>query len=473
MRDVVTTRRFAERHPDLGGCRVLVIGAGVSGAAAARLAASRGAKVTVADRRDTDALPATEELRNAGIEVRGGGHPVSLASSADLVVISPGVRGDEPVVRACRDAGVPVWGEVELAARFCTGRIVGITGSNGKSTTTSMTGCILRTAGVAGGTGGNLAVPLSDLLSEDAPDAVHAVELSSFQLESVEAFRADVAVLLNLTPDHLDRYPDLDAYGRAKARLLETQSEEGDAILNADDPESRRFERDVRGRTWWFSTRREVEAGAFLRDGVLWLRAPGGDETVIEAAALPVRGEHNVANALAAALACRLVASCPASALAAGLRAFRPLDHRLQRVGEIGGVAFYDDSKATNVDAALRALESFRPGTVHLILGGKDKGGDWDAMVGPVRRFARRVLLVGEAAPAIAAALPDDVEAIDCGTVPAAVREGLAGAAEGDTVLLAPACASFDQYPNFEARGRHFREAVEACIARRGGGHGR
>ncbi len=459
---------LSRKEPRLAGLRALVVGLGRSGLAAARLLASKDARVTVADRRASAELgKAAEEAAAAGALLLCGGHPPALADGADLIVVSPGVSADEPILARARELELPVWAEVELAFRFCHGGILAVTGSNGKSTTTSMAGAILREAGVPGGTGGNLGTPFAELLPLDGPSAVHALELSSFQLEAIDAFRAETALLLNLSPDHLDRYPSYDAYAAAKARLLEAQNASGNAILNADDAESERFRASVRGRLRLFSTRREVEDGAFLRRGVLVLRLDGREEEILPASELRVPGEHNVANALAAALACRL-AGCQTAAIARALRAFRALPHRLQHVGTLDGVEFYDDSKATNLDAAERALAAFPPGRVLLILGGKDKGADWPALAPRVREHARCVLLVGQAAPAVRAGLEGTVPLFDCRTVGRAVRAGYERARPGDVVLLAPGCASFDQYRNFEERGDDFRRAVEALLP--GGG---
>jgi UDP-N-acetylmuramoylalanine--D-glutamate ligase len=370
------------------------------------------------------------------------------------------VPAEAALLVEARRIGVPVWGEIELAWRFCRGRILGITGSNGKSTVTSMAGTILREAGVPGGTGGNLGEPLADLLDRDGPQAVHAVELSSFQLETIECFRAAGAVVVNLSPDHLDRHLSFEAYIRAKSRLLETQEPSGFAVLNADDPESIRLRGAVRGRLHLFSTRTAVERGGSLREGVLRLALDGGEEELMDAAELPVPGEHNHANALAAAVACRLL-GCPREAIVRGLRGYRALPHRLEHVATVAGVAFFNDSKATNLDATCRALESFPPGRVHLILGGRDKGADWESVAPKVGGRARRVLLVGEASGAIRAALAGHVPIEECVTVPAAVGTGLRGARPGDVVLLSPGCASFDQYRNFEERGEDFRRAVQ------------
>jgi UDP-N-acetylmuramoylalanine--D-glutamate ligase len=456
----VTMTPLALRDPMLADLRVLILGLGRSGLAAARLAAARGARVQIADRRTEEELgPYVAAARALGAEVRTGGHPEELARSADLLVASPGVPITADVIVEARRRGVPVWGEEELAFRFLRGRVLGITGSNGKSTTTSMAGAILRKAGIPGGVGGNLGTPLSDLLALDEPGAVHAVELSSFQLQTIEAFRASVAVVLNLSPDHLDRHATYEAYGRAKARLLETQESGDHAVLNADDPESARFRPFVHGSVHLFSTRSEVDSGAFLAEGRLMLRTAGGDEGILDARDLPVPGEHNLANAMAAALACRL-AGCRAEAIGSALSEYRALPHRLEHVRTLDGVAFYNDSKATNLDATIRAIESFPAGRIHLILGGKDKGADWASLAPLARARVRRVLLVGQAADAVRRGLGDAVSLVDCGTVGAAARAGFEGAAPGDVVLLAPGCASFDQYRNFEERGEDFRRAV-------------
>ncbi len=264
---VMQKRRLTSRDPDLAGLRVLIVGAGRSGLAAARLAIGKGARVTLCDRQ-TEARIAAADLEGArrlGVDVRAGGHSPELADESDLLIVSPGVRSDIELLSRARELDLPVWGEIELAARFCRGRIVGITGTNGKSTVTTMIGGILRGAGVAGGTGGNLDRPFADLLDEDSPQARHALELSSFQLETVQTLRPDVAVLLNLSPDHLDRYASFEEYARAKVRLLELQDAEGYAVVNADDRESDRARAAVRGRLQLFSTRGEVAPGAFLR----------------------------------------------------------------------------------------------------------------------------------------------------------------------------------------------------------------
>jgi len=470
MNATMTKPDFSRVDPELGGRTVLVVGLGRSGLAAARLALGRGARVIV-----TDHKPVTElgdrpsELLRAGAEVHAGGHAGELVSRADLVVVSPGVPPEIELLERARQRGLPVWGEVELAARFCRGHVVAITGSNGKSTVTSMVGGILRSAGLPGGTGGNLGRPFADLLELDSPSAWHALELSSFQIETLTSLRPDVAVLLNLSPDHLDRYPSVDEYARAKGRLFSLQEPGAEAVLNADDRASDRFRGLVRGRLSEFSLRAEPTRGAFLRQGRLVLRTEHGSEDLLAAHELGVRGEHNVANALAAALAARF-AGCSSGVIADGLRTFVSLPHRLEYVSEISGVTFYNDSKATNPDSPAQALTAFEPGRIRLILGGRDKGADWNALVPLIGQRVARVLLVGEAAGDLARRLSGVVPTLDCRTVEQAVSTGFAEAVAGDVVLLSPGCASFDQYRNFEERGSDFRRVVVALAARE---HGR
>jgi UDP-N-acetylmuramoylalanine--D-glutamate ligase len=468
MSVTMARRELSLRDPDLGGLRVLVVGLGNSGLAAARLVRDRGGDVRVTDAKaEPEIADAVRAARDLGADVRVGGHPPELAEAADLVVVSPGVPVGIDLLRRARELELPVWGEIELAARFCRGRVIGITGSNGKSTVTSMVGTILRGAGIEGGTGGNLATPFCELLEQDSPQACHSIELSSFQLETVESLKADVAIVLNLSPDHLDRYDSFEAYGRAKARLFELQEPGAHAVLNADDPSGERFRDAIRGRLNLFATRDEVERGAFLREGRLILRTEHGDDDLMSAAELPVPGLHNTANALAAALACRLV-GCSAESIVEGLRAYRALPHRLERVGEIRGVVFYNDSKATNPASTACALESFEPGRVWLILGGRDKDADWSPLVPLVRRYARQLLLVGEAAVDLEVKFAGAAPIEHCGSVTRAAVCALESAGAGDVVLLSPGCASFDQYRNFEDRGEDFRIAVGALATREG-----
>jgi len=450
---------IAHHVPELEGRCVLVLGAGRSGLAAAALTRRHGANVVVADLRSAEQLAAEERrLHQIGASLHAGGNPASLAADCDLVIVSPGVPLQIELLDAVRRRGVAIWGEVELAARFCRGRVVGITGSNGKSTVTSMLGAILRGAGIPGGTGGNLDTPFCELLDSDSADAVHAVELSSFQIDSLDAMRPNVAVLLNISPDHLDRYGSYEEYARAKVRLFDLQDVGDVAIVNADDPECARFVQGTRAQLNEFSTRREVDNGAFLRRGRLIVRTARGEADILGVEELPVPGVHNQANALAAALAAYRV-GCTPEAIAGGLRGFRPLAHRLEHVGDIGGVSFYNDSKATNPASTLCALDAFPVGTVHLILGGRDKGADWSELAGRLCSDVRQLLLIGEAAPRLEQILPD-VTCVQCGDIETALRTGFDDADTGHVVLLSPGCASFDQYRSFEARGDDFRRCV-------------
>ncbi|MDH3628392.1 MAG: UDP-N-acetylmuramoyl-L-alanine--D-glutamate ligase [Acidobacteriota bacterium] len=450
---------------ELAGTRVLIVGLGSSGLAATRLAARLGARVTLNDQRDEgDAPDLASDL--AGIDVRRvlGGHPLSLLDDCDLIVVSPGVPMAIPLLQTALAGDIPVWSEIELASRVCRGRVIAVTGSNGKSTVTTMIGSILSAAGIVGGVGGNLATPFSTMLQQDGPDVVHSLELSSFQLETTHTLEADVAVLTNFTPDHLDRYDDLAAYGAAKSRLFAMQSPEGVAVFNADDEEWPRFSPAVRGRMSSFSVADRDDADAIVLDRKLVLREDGGHVTICGIDELTVVGSHNVANALAAVIACHHVGVQPAT-IRAGLLAYRPLPHRLEPVRTMGGVDFYNDSKATNPDAAIRAIEAFPDRRIHWILGGKDKDGDWNPVVELLARRECRVLLIGDAAEMLAKRIGTAAPLIRCGSMDVAVRQAAALAAAGDVVLLAPGCASFDQFLNFEDRGEQYRMLVQALTS--------
>jgi len=454
--------RLNAHRPDLSDLRVLVVGCGRSGLAAARLAAERGAQVVLTDSRsEQELVAAAGQARDLGATLRLGGNPPELAGSADLIVLSPGVPQGIPLIQRARELDLPVWSEIELATRFHCGRVIGVTGSNGKSTVTTMIGEIAAGAGLRTKVGGNLDRPFAELVDPDADDALYVLELSSFQLETTHSLRADVAVLLNLSPDHLDRYTDMTAYADAKARLLQMQDEGASTVLSADDLASRRFDERVRGTLHLFSTRGPVERGAFVREDRMILRTDHGEEEVLDLGSLRLPGEHNRANALAAGLAARLV-GCSVEAIVRGLTQYRALPHRLEHVCSVSGIEFYNDSKATNPESAACALTSFESGRVHLILGGKEKGADWTELISLIGRHARRVLLVGDASEFLAQRLRGIVPCVACETIPRAVRCGFDGAQDGDVVLLSPGCASFDQYRNFEERGEDFRQAARA-----------
>jgi UDP-N-acetylmuramoylalanine--D-glutamate ligase len=403
-----------------------------------------------------------QRLREAGCALELGGHLNQTFLKQDLIIPSPGVPASLPGLVAARQAGIPIWSEIELAGRFLKGRLVAITGSNGKTTTTSLLGHILATAGPVPIVAGNIGTPLISRVEESADRSVTVAEVSSFQLEWINTFRPDVAVLLNLTPDHLDRHSSFDNYCRTKARLFENQTERDAAVLNADDPVSGRLA-PAGPRNIWFSRRRRVATGAFVSDERIFWREAGVQIAMFSRGDIPLRGEHNVENVLAAAAAARLVGISP-EAIAAGVRSFRGVEHRLERVADMGGVQFFNDSKATNVDATLKALQAFSGG-LFVILGGKDKGASYEPLVETLRERAKLVLLIGAAAEKIASEIGAAVPIEHAGTLERAVALAWERARAGDTVLLAPACASFDQFENYEHRGRMFKQLVHALQA--------
>ncbi|HVA95021.1 MAG TPA: UDP-N-acetylmuramoyl-L-alanine--D-glutamate ligase [Candidatus Dormibacteraeota bacterium] len=446
---------------ELAGKRVLVVGLARTGVATALFCAARGARVTATEERPELQMAETAaKLRAAGVTLELGGHGAKTFVEQDLIVPSPGVPPSMTALAGARAAGIPVWSEIELAWRFLRGRLVCITGSNGKTTTTSLIGHILETAGLPVQIAGNIGTPLISRVDVSSDSGYTVVEASSFQLESIAAFRPDVAVLLNITPDHLDRHGSLEAYAGAKARIFENQGEEDAAIVNADDEAASQYA-PSRPRLFWFSRKKRVLSGCFLRgdeNDEIVFRSDGMETVLLHRSDIGLRGEHNVENVLAAAAAARLVGVAPA-AIAAAVRSFAGVEHRIEYVDTISGVEYFNDSKATNVDATVKALDAF-PGNVLLILGGKDKGSDYAILRDALRRHARMVLLIGSAAEKIEAQLGGVVPAERAGTMARAVEIAAQRAQLGDTVLLAPACASFDQFESYEHRGRVFKQLV-------------
>lgn len=444
---------------DFRGLKVAVLGLASSGLAAVELLVSQGTSVIAVDAKPLEQLPgAAQALARLGVPFRLQS-PEALAG-AECVVISPGVPADLEILSQARRRGVAVIGEVELAFRFLQGEIIGITGSNGKTTTTALVGHLLQQCGIPAQVGGNIGtVPASAMVRSSRPGQWNVLELSSFQLETIQQFRARIGVALNVTEDHLDRHGSFERYAAAKARLFENQTAEDWAVLNADDPVTRGYASMTAARALWFSLTRRVEPGAWLEQGVLML----GGEPLLPASEVPLRGRHNLENILAASLAAFL-AGAPASGIAGAIRTFRAVEHRLEYVNTIHGVAYYNDSKATNVSSAVKAVEALE-GPLWIILGGKDKGGSYAPLAEALRNKARAALLIGEAAPLIARAFEGIIPIVPCGTLEAAVAFAAENARSGDTVLLAPACASFDQFENYEHRGRVFKQLV-ARLAR-------
>ncbi len=447
---------------DLKNKRALVVGLGKSGMAAALFLKQRGARVTVSDTRSAREL-ATQipALLEAGIMVESGGHGLLTFGRQDLIVVSPGVPLETPEVAQALAIGLPVIGELELASRFLAGKVVAITGSNGKTTTTTLVGRMFADAGLPALVGGNIGLPVIELVGESTPETWDILEVSSFQLETVEKFRPRIAMVLNITPDHLDRHKTFERYAAAKARITQAQTAEDYLVLNAEDKAAQMVAAKTRAQIYWFSSTRQIKQGAFVHgESVFFLSREGGKpEAVLPVAEIPLKGAHNVENVLAAVCAGRL-AGIAAESIRATVAGFEAVEHRLELVRTVAGVDYYNDSKATNVDATMKALASFARG-VHVILGGKDKDSDYTQLAPLLRERAVAVYLIGTAAEKIERELAGVVKMVKAGTVVAAVASAAAAAKAGDVVLLAPACSSFDQFENYEHRGRVFREAVE------------
>jgi UDP-N-acetylmuramoylalanine--D-glutamate ligase len=446
---------------ELKGKRVLVVGLGKSGLEAALFLRRRGAQVTVSDVRSAEALAKDiPALLEEGIMVEAGGHGLLTFRRQDLIVVSPGVPLDTPELVQARGFGRTVIGELELAAHFLKGRMLAITGSNGKTTTTTLVGEILKEAGLPTLVGGNIGVPVVALIDESTPDTWSVLEVSSFQLESTVEFRPAIAVILNITPDHLDRHGSFENYARAKERIFAAQDAQDALVLNADnEPAAEAASRSI-SRVYWFSAEHPVEQGAWLEDGYVVFRGARDApiEKVMPLAGITLKGAHNVENVLAAVVASRL-AGAPFQAIRSAIQKFHAVEHRLEYVATCNGVEFYNDSKATNVDATAKAIAAF-PGGIHLILGGKDKGSDYRVLSDLLRQRVRAVYTIGSAAAKIESHLRGIVPLHPCETLDKAVAAAADAARPGEIVLLAPACSSFDQFESYEHRGRIFKELV-------------
>jgi UDP-N-acetylmuramoylalanine--D-glutamate ligase len=432
--------------------KTLVLGAAKSGVASANFLARRGEEVVLADNNPEPNLPYELE---GNVTRAFGREDVGLLDDVKLIVLSPGVPASIALLHEARIRGIRVIGEIELAWQHLRGSVIAITGSNGKSTTTALIGEILKVAGRQPIVAGNIGEPLIAALDLEKP-RTYVVELSSFQLETVDTFHANVALLLNITPDHMDRYVNFDGYAAAKYRIFRNQQSSDTAIVNAS--ERRETPRDAFARVWRFSATQRVQEGAWL-DGDAMVLNVGGDERRIPRSSLRLQGMANVENALAAWLAARAVGVNDMDVQIA-FGTFAGLPHRMVLVRELDGVRWINDSKGTNVDATLKSLEGFDPSSVILILGGKDKAGEFERMRELVNAKARAVLTIGKAADRIAEALEGTTELVAAGDMTNAVKWARTNARPGEVVLLSPACASFDQFRNFEHRGEHFEELV-------------
>jgi UDP-N-acetylmuramoylalanine--D-glutamate ligase len=446
---------------DLHNKRVLVVGLGKSGVAAALFLKTKGARVTVSDTKTPDELKEEiPRLLDEGIAVETGGHGERTFQNQDLIVVSPGVPLDAPPLLQARALGEKVIGEVELAGQFFPGRIVAITGSNGKTTTTALAGEVVANGGFPTVVGGNIGTPAISLVGQATEDTIAVLEVSSFQLETIETFRPYVAVVLNVTPDHLDRHRTFNAYIDAKARIFGNQQSRDFAVLNADDPNCFAMASRTRAQVFWFSRKKEVKQGAYIHEGGILFRDSAGQREVMLASDIPLKGAHNVENVLAA-VCVGVLCDVEPRRISKAVREFRAVEHRLEHVASIHGVEYYNDSKATNVDATIKALESFAA-NIHLILGGKDKGSDYSVLNDLLKQRVKRVYTIGAAAAKIESQIKGAAEIVRSETLENAVRRAADTAQPGDIVLLAPACASFDQFRNYEHRGKVFKEVVSS-----------
>jgi len=441
------------------GQKVVVVGAGRTGVEAARLLTLRGARVILSDSGVTDNVSILRRrLSESEIEFEFGRHKEESFVGADLVVLSPGVPPDIEPVRAADNAGVPVISEMEFASRFCQSRVVAVTGTNGKTTTTTLIHRMLKESGMATLLAGNNEFPLSSaVMVKPVPDAV-VLEVSSFQLERVETFCPEVAVVLNVTPDHLERYSDLDDYRNTKMRLFARQHPSCTAVLNGDDAQMCADASGILARKLFFSVEQEVDNGVFVSNGDIVASLGTDRKPVARVDDVALAGRHNLANALAALCVC-LALDIPEEALRTALRSFRGLEHRMERVAQKDGVTFINDSKATNLAALEKALVGMDTPLV-LIAGGRGKGSDYSVLRPLIRDRVKALVLIGEDAPLIEAALGDLAPVSRAQSMDEAVQQAYAAAVDGDSVLLSPACASFDMFRDFEERGERFKEAV-------------
>jgi UDP-N-acetylmuramoylalanine--D-glutamate ligase len=447
------------------GQRVTVVGAARSGVAAAELLARRGAMVTLSDAGATMSDADAERLRAVGVELELGGHKAGTFDRADLIVTSPGVPPEVTVVANARAGGVPVVGEVELAFRWLKGRVIAITGTKGKSTTTALTGQMLREGGLKVSVGGNIGVPLSAQVEESTATTLHVVEVSSFQLEQIDQFRPWISVMLNFSPDHLDRHHTVEDYARAKARVFENQQAEDFAVINADDPSAMKLAESARAQRRLFSRRGDVSTGTVIEDGWIAAHANATRQRLVPVAAIRLTGEHLIDDVMAATTVAA-IAGVDAAAMTRAVENFNGLEHAMELVTEFEGVRFVNDSKATNVEAAVRSIESF-PGNVVAIVGGRFKGGDLRLLRGPIGGRGKAVVAIGEASDLVRRALEDVIAVRDAGSMDEAVTTAFDLAKPSGVVLLAPACSSFDMFHDYAERGRSFKDAVRRLVESR------
>jgi UDP-N-acetylmuramoylalanine--D-glutamate ligase len=447
---------------------VLVVGLARSGIAACNVLLEAGSRLKATDTgREADLPPSARDLAARGVEIETGGNTIGFAGDCDVLVLSPGVPTDIDLVRWAYARGKTVMSEVELAYCLSDARFVAVTGTNGKTTTVSLLGEILKHAGHKVRVGGNIGDPVSTLAAGLDAEWVLVLEVSSFQLDTCITFRPEVAVLLNITPDHLDRYDSFEAYARSKGRLFVRQTPDDTGIINYDDTECIKASREAVCSKLYYSITGEPDQGAFIKDERVVVRVAGQEREIFLPSDLRIRGPHNLANSLAASLAATAL-GCPPKAIRAAIREFGGLEHRLEPVGSIGAVEFINDSKATNVDSMRSALGSIRPPVV-LIAGGRNKGGDFTPLVPLVRANVKTVVAIGESREELRHAFSPATEVLFADDMDDAVRAAYHAAAPSGTVLLSPGCASFDMFDDFEHRGRVFKQSLETLKAACGG----
>jgi UDP-N-acetylmuramoylalanine--D-glutamate ligase len=447
------------RKDRIMGKSISILGMARSGLACAKLLRKTGAKVFVSDAKPQELLSdQTGQLKALGIDFETGGHTSKVVQGQDFMVVSPGVPLNIPILRQAQDLGIPVFSEIEVAFWLTDSKIIGITGSNGKTTTVTLVGEMLKEDDREFRTGGNIGIPFSSVVEEVSPDGFVVLELSSFQLERIEEFKPCVSSILNVTPDHLDRHPSLESYLEAKLRILENQTENDFAVLNSDDENSLKLAGQGKCEKVFFSTRKELEQGAFLRQGQLCSRWRGREQKIINLAEIGIKGPHNLSNAAAACAICTILDVAPQS-MQGALRRFKGVEHRLERVASIAGVDFVNDSKATNVESVWYALQSVSAPVI-LIAGGRDKGGDFSRLRDLIRERVKALILIGEAEEKIKKALGDLVPSQHSDSLEAAVGSGMGKASAGDTILLSPGCASFDMFRDYQHRGEVFKASV-------------
>jgi UDP-N-acetylmuramoylalanine--D-glutamate ligase len=455
---------MANQPFSVSGARVVVVGAARSGVAAAALLVRRGAQVTLTDMKPS--IPDAAELTRFGVVLALGSNDAPAIDQADLIVTSPGVPLDLESIAAARRRGVPVIGELELASRWLRGRVVAITGTKGKSTTTTLVGRMLKEAGRHVLVGGNIGVPLSAQVDQSTEHTVHVVEASSFQLEATDTFHPWIAALLNLSADHLDRHPDEASYAAAKARIFANQTEDDWTVVNADNDRALELAAMSRARRLTYGIERTADATIFVERDFIWQRTSEGQTPLVPLASVRLAGRHMLSN-VAAASAIGHAAGATGVAMARALEGFTGLEHVMEPVATLGGVRFVNDSKATNIDAAARSIESFD--RVVAILGGRYKGGAFEDLREPLAARGLGIVAIGEARPMVVRALADIVPIREAGSMGEAVTAGLEMARPAGVVLLAPACSSFDMFTDYADRGRRFKEEVMRVVEREEG----